>query len=593
MPHPVDKPQPTMTDPSASAFRPAKRKAPQDDDEHSYSYPTPRALEYSYGVTREGRVFRPINNATGCLLDSSDVPKNNLGPCCGLNCNNVVDGSHWCIFCESNCHNFCKLRNADDSDWDDNRKWVICNCHEDIDNSPRSSSLSPSPPSPSPPTVPPLQVPNFDSNDELDEERHGLYAHKASAFFHCQSIDSEEEYNVTLLTMALAPNVSIDERQYSRFQEYVKKKWLKQSNIRVMQKHLYAETQRRWNVLMVMETTNGEKMPGTSKWKNADFERYLLNEMPLCASDRMFVVTEISTVLDGIKKESEEKVEEERRTGNHISMTTVQKMRIIEALLLEEHCDVLVNSFNALNRKGLDDRNSSDRDKNIYELVREKVNNADWVPTSLCYPSCHGHFNTAIELKFPDKYIVMDLEAITRTIKDFYSLFKSCHSNWQASGNGKDNLNQDSTRKYRIRFTGISYNENGTGVEDEENEDNTIPIRHVSDDCFNFCQKSLSIAYFWCRVDEIGLCLWVMQNIDKIALTHDRPAQQTLGATASNRNNARRRQQHNIDDVFEKLPSLIMRLMSDYNKTTSNNTIELEEQQRRAMQYLQNWYAII
>ena len=183
----------------------------------------------------------------------------------------------------------------------------------------------------------------------------------------------------------------------------------------------------------------------------------------------------------------------------------------------------------------------------------------------------------------------MDLEAITRTIKDFYSLFKSCHSHWQASGNGKDNLNQDSTHKYRIRFTGISYSENGTGVEDEENKDNTIPIKHVSDDHFNFCQKSLSVAYFWCRVDEIGLCLWVMQNIDKIALTHDRPIQQTLGASASNRNNARHRQQQNIDDVFEIPPSLIMRLMSDYNKTTSNNTIEPEEQQRRAMRYLQNW----
>ena len=93
----------------------------------------------------------------------------------------------------------------------------------------------------------------------------------------------------------------------------------------IMQKHLYAETQRCWNVLMVMETTNGEKMPGTSKWKNANFERYLLND---CVSDCMFVVTQISTVLDGIKKNPKKKLQKKDAMGFHPEWTVLLCRRL-------------------------------------------------------------------------------------------------------------------------------------------------------------------------------------------------------------------------------------------------------------------------
>ena len=53
-------------------------------------------------------------------------------PCCGLNCivPGNVDASHICVVCKALCCGICRKRNADGSDLDNLRKFVVCTRHD-------------------------------------------------------------------------------------------------------------------------------------------------------------------------------------------------------------------------------------------------------------------------------------------------------------------------------------------------------------------------------------------------------------------------------------------------------------------------------
>ena len=78
------------------------------------------------------------------------------GPCCGLNCQVVgdVDQRHFCVLCKQVCCGLCRWKNADGTDNETLRRFIICtrHCHR--------HSLAPAidhavPP---PPALPPIVI---------------------------------------------------------------------------------------------------------------------------------------------------------------------------------------------------------------------------------------------------------------------------------------------------------------------------------------------------------------------------------------------------------------------------------------------------
>ena len=63
---------------------------------------------------------------------------------------------------------------------------------------------------------------------------------------------------------------------------------------------------------------------------------------------------------------------------------------------------------------------------------------------------------------------------------------------------------------------------NGTDYKDAPPRDETIQVKQVDDDRFNFCKGELSVTYPWGLLEMYGLCDFGMQNCEMIGLSDGR-----------------------------------------------------------------------
>jgi len=94
-----------------------------------------------------------------------------------------------------------------------------------------------------------------------------------------------------------------------------------------------------------------------------------------------------------------------------------------------------------MSRKELDQRNSVDREEDVYDESAIDYNDPEWAPTTCVLANLHSKFATAMNLKLPPNAVIMTSEMAKKIIKDLLSSFKRANTNWKASGiSGKEDF---------------------------------------------------------------------------------------------------------------------------------------------------------
>ena len=191
------------------------------------------------------------------------------------------------------------------------------------------------------------------------------------------------------------------------------------------------------------------------------------------------------------------------------------------ALLLDKNRDQFVCQFDSLSRREIDARNSEDSPDDIWNLVCNEYNNPSWVPLTEQFPDMHSMFRVRMSLPLAPGEVPMTPENAKKAIRSLWAQFKNAHSNWSASGNGKDG--RALTAGKVIRLNGTVYEPTDADV--DEYEDQYV---HVDDDRFKFCenqQSQLSLAYFWAAIESLGLTSFCLQNLGHMGLEYGRQPQ--------------------------------------------------------------------
>ena len=189
------------------------------------------------------------------------------------------------------------------------------------------------------------------------------------------------------------------------------------------------------------------------------------------------------------------------------------------ALLHDNHRDQFVRQFDSLTRREIDARNSEDFPDDIWTLVCNEYNNSLWVPLTEQFPDMHSMFRVRMSLPLVLGELPMTPENAKKSVKSLWAQFKSAHSNWSASGNGKEGRAITDTKIVRL---------NGTVYEPTDDDVADDGYVYVDDDRFKFCenqQSQLALAYFWAAIESLGLTSFCLQNLGHMGLEYGRRPQ--------------------------------------------------------------------
>ena len=176
-----------------------------------------------------------------------------------------------------------------------------------------------------------------------------------------------------------------------KFDEHVKEGRLTKSSIRLRGKIEYLSEINRRGFLL-------EHPPRPKQWKNDKMLSWL-EENPLVNEEADWALEEFASF---IAKKDEEALND-IIPGSNIRKSDRYKMRLYEAVFLDEFRDLFFKRNNSLSRVQLDARNSAEqRTISFEEKVTEKYNDASWVPQTKCLPMFHHELIDSFDLAFDE-----------------------------------------------------------------------------------------------------------------------------------------------------------------------------------------------
>ena len=254
------------------------------------------------------------------------------------------------------------------------------------------------------------------------------------------------------------------------------------------------------------------------------------------------------------------------------------------ACLKDSRREKLLNMFNALKRKQLDDRRSEDKEPSVFEETAEDYNTDSYAPVSIQLKHLHRKFAESMDLSLPDNAIPMTGEIAERMLKDFFSCFKKAFENWQASGNGKENKS-NSGEKIRLLLKGTDYEQN----ELAKMSDNDTAIKYVDDDRYKFCDNNLAVAYLWGYLELINLTKFAVQNCRDIGLVSGKAT--SSARTVKKKKNRSSTRDSDLQALITDLPDMMQKSfasMMDADRK-DKKLIQYEDQLRKATVLRNMW----
>ena len=237
--------------------------------------------------------------------------------------------------------------------------------------------------------------------------------------------------------------------------------------------------------------------------------------------------------------------------------------------------------FDSMTRKELDQRNSVDREEDIYDESAIEYNDPEWAPTTYVLVNLHSKFTTAMTLELPPNAVVMTPEMAKKIIKDLLSSFKRAYNNWKASGNGRYSKAKEG-ETVRLLVSGTDYEDD---VEDDEG--GRVVIRHCDDDRFNFC-NDIALAYFWGLLEMFSLTSFGMQNVSLWGLADGKAPAARDRARAPKKTSQSEESRRMISKAIAELP-IAMQNMNCYlsNEQQQKKMTSAEDQYRRSLALFQ------
>ena len=356
-----------------------------------------------------------------------------------------------------------------------------------------------------------------------------------------------------LLTMAIGMDATEYDKQ--RVDTYTEKGWIKKMESKVTTDFLKMEVNRRYDLQTAIKDSEGggsdsasedesmtilkskkkSKKPGTLKLKNNELQSILEGNkefggrvLNLYEADKVFIRSWITRFLDQRQADCKAEMEEKARAGDHLQAKTLLKMRAIEACLLDKLRPKLIKICDSWGRGKLDQRNSVDKEWDIFDDAAAKYNQRTWNPMS-SKAGIHRAFSNSIELSLHPNAVLLTADGMEKMFKELQALLKKAMASWARSGNGKDNRNEEGTVIDLIRIDRATYSDQNP----TDKDGGALTIKFVSDDRFQFCDGNLALAYFWHSVDMLCLLGFATQNLGSIGLSGGR-ARNALDASVAN-----------------------------------------------------------
>ena len=231
-----------------------------------------------------------------------------------------------------------------------------------------------------------------------------------------------------------------------------------------------------------------------------------------------------------------------------------------------------------MKRKGVDGRNSEDREPDIWEETATECNDEDYAPQSFVFEQLHSKFAVGIDLSLPKGARKMTAETTKKMVKDLFAKFRRSTMNWRGSGNGAmGQADQGDTIRLIIR--GTEY------TQQHDEDDDEVTIRYVDDDRFKFCRENLSVAYLWAVLEMIGLTSFALQSAKAIGLVCDEDVSSARGGSLGKSTQGQRKQGQAqlFESIMNKFPEMMSSTLATYMPNEDQNLLlKYEDQYRKS-----------
>jgi hypothetical protein len=229
-----------------------------------------------------------------------------------------------------------------------------------------------------------------------------------------------------------------------------------------------------------------------------------------------------------------------------------------------------------LKRKGVDSRNSKDREPDIWEETANECNDDDWAPKSFVFSKLHSKFAVSIDLSKPKGARNMTAETTKKLVKDMLAKFRKSMLNWQGSGNGAmGQADDDDTIRLSIK---------GTKYTQQYKDDDEVTIRYVDDDRFKYCVNNLSVAYLWAVLEMICLTSFALQSAKAVGLVSGEEVSSARGGgSLGKRSGGQQKGQQLLESIMNTFPEMMSEALSAVMPNEDENLLlKYEDQYRKS-----------
>jgi hypothetical protein len=259
----------------------------------------------------------------------------------------------------------------------------------------------------------------------------------------------------------------------------------------------FVELQRRYHYL-----TMGNKEPHYSHFEHSKLLIYLNKEKyTLPKSEVSYVRQELSLFLQLNEVYERNKIKDEDESCKKLSETDKKKMRLWEAVFLDDFREPFLNYNNYLTRQDIDGRKLEDHDEMFLELVHNKHNNPTWCPQSELMENFSSRLKVSHLLHLHTKLSLKDVQKQYTTMK---GIFNKMINIYKRIGNGDLNLQDSDSHKANTKTRSGSYTEE----EFTNNSDKKI-----------FCYNTVNYGYFWALAERNQSTSTVSQNCNSIGVS--------------------------------------------------------------------------
>jgi hypothetical protein len=323
------------------------------------------------------------------------------------------------------------------------------------------------------------------------------------------------------------------------------------SFFRIKNKDLKRELQRRYHYLRVTDSE-----PRYSNFREKRLKHHLnTNTYSLPKSETQYVKHEISLFLQLHEVVADKKSKEKNDSCKKLSETDKKKMRLWEAIFLDDFREAFLKYNNCLTRQDLDGMKSPDKDETFLEMVLFKYNDSTWCPQSEPFQNFSPRLKESHLLPLLSK---MELKDVKLSYTQMKGVFNKMINMYKRSGNGDLNL-QDSAS-------------NDTNTENKSTG-NTNETFTDNSDKQNFCFGVNHYGYFWALAERNQLTSTVSQNCQSIGVSSFGSA--SISSTISTSPSKQKLKKLKMEDKTDEMISVVMGLREEMSSATHERSILL------------------